>query len=61
MLRIKMLEYFKKQEMLLTNAKQNNNISSDIIEPDFGIYMRKKTPNKLFGITLFILFIPLNS
>lgn len=61
MLGIKMLEYFKKQEILLTDTKQNHNISSDIIESGFGIYKDKKSPNKLFGITPFILFIPLHS
>lgn len=61
MLGVKMLEYFKKQEMLLADTKQNHNISSDIIESDFGIYKDKKSPNKLFGITPFILFIPLHS
>lgn len=61
MLGIEILKYFKKQEMLLADTKQNHNVSSDIIESDFGIYKDKKSPNKLFGITPFILFIPLHS
>lgn len=48
MLGVKMLEYFKKQEMLLADTKQNHSISSDIIESDFGIYKDKKSLNKLF-------------
>jgi hypothetical protein len=54
-----MLEYFRKEEALLINDRQNDNISSDIIESDFGIYKSKKSPNKLYGITPFVLLIPL--
>jgi hypothetical protein len=61
MLGIEMLEYFKKQEAILIDAKQNHNISSDIIESNFGIYKEKKSPNKLYGITPFVLFIPLHA
>lgn len=61
MLGVEMLEYFKKQEMILVDAQQNHNISSDIIESSFGIYKEKKSPNKLYGITPFILFIPLHA
>lgn len=60
MLGVKMLEYFKKYKMLLADTKQNHKISSDIIDSDFGVYKDKKSPNKLFGITPFILFIPLH-
>ena len=56
---IKMLEYFRKEEALLINDRQNDNISSDIIESDFGIFKSKKSPNKLYGITPFVLLIPL--
>lgn len=55
MLGVKMLEYFKKYGMLLTDTKQKHKISSDIIHSDFGVYKDKKSPNKLFGITPFIL------
>lgn len=61
MLGVKMLEYFKKHEMLLADTKQNHKISSDIIASDFGIYKDKKSPDRLFGISPFILFIPLHS
>lgn len=56
----KMLEYFEIEEALLTND-MNINISSDIIESTFGIYKSKKSPNKLYGVTPFILTIPLYS
>ncbi len=59
MLGVKMLEYFKKHEMLLADTKQNHKIFSDIIAS--GIYKDKKSPDKLFGISSFILFIPLRS
>lgn len=55
---IKMLEYFNKEESLLTGS-MSINISSDIIESTFGIYKSKKAPNKLYGITSFVLTIPL--
>ena len=35
------------------------NLSSDIIESTFGIYKSKKSPNKLYGVTSFVLTIPL--
>ena len=59
MLGIRMLDYFKKEEALLVDDVQNDNISSDIIESDFGIFKMKKSPNKLYGITPFVLLIPL--
>lgn len=57
---IKMLEYFKREEALLT-GNMSINISSDIIESTFGIYKNKKSPNKLHGVTSFVLTIPLYS
>ena len=53
-----MLEYFNREETLLT-GNMNVNISSDIIESTFGIYKSKKSQNKLYGITSFVLTIPL--
>ena len=55
---IKMLEYFNREEALLT-ANMSINVSSDIIESTFGIYKSKKSPNKLYGVTSFVLTIPL--
>ena len=40
---------------------QADNISSDIIESTFGVFKQKKSPNKLYGITPFVLFIPLHA
>lgn len=51
-------QYILKEGELLDNEKSIHNISSDIIESAFGIYKARKSPNKLFGVTSFILFIP---
>lgn len=40
---------------------ESRNISSDIIESTFGVFKQKKSPNKLYGITPFVLFIPLHA
>ena len=61
MLGIKILEYFKKQEEKLKDNYESHNISSDIIESTFGVFKQKKSPNKLYGITPFVLFIPLHA
>ena len=61
MLGIKILEYFKQQEEKLKDNYESHNISSDIIESTFGVFKQKKSPNKLYGITPFVLFIPLHA
>lgn len=61
MLGIRMLDYLVKHKALLTDHSVNINISSDIIESEFGIFKLKKSPNKLYGITPFVLFLPLYS
>lgn len=43
---------------LLENEKSAHNNSSDIIESTFGIYKQRKSANKLYGVTAFILFMP---
>lgn len=40
---------------------ESRNFSSNIIESTFGIFKQKKSPNKLYGITPFVLFIPLHT
>ena len=57
---VKMFEYFNREEALLT-GNMSINISSDIIESTFGIYKSKKSPNKLHGVTSFVLTVPLYS
>lgn len=55
------MEYLKEQEVRLNGSCESHNISSDIIESTFGIFKQKKSPNKLYGITPFVLFIPLHA
>lgn len=50
--------YIFKEGEILENKKSIHNNSSDIIESTFGIYKQRKSPNKLFGVTSFILLIP---
>lgn len=57
---IEMLEYFKREEAPLS-GNMSINLSSDIIESTFGICKSKKSPNKLYGVTSFVLTIPLYS
>lgn len=61
MLGIEILEYLKEHEAKLNDSNESCNISSDIIESTFGIFKQKKSPNKLYGITPFVLFIPLHA
>lgn len=61
MLGIRILEYLTVQEVKLNGSYESRNISSDIIESTFGIFKQKKSPNKLYGITPFVLFIPLHA
>lgn len=56
---LEMLDYFKSQASLLSDPGDIRNISSDIIESDFGIFKAKKSPNKLYGITSLVLMLPL--
>ena len=37
---------------------ETHNLSSDIIESTFGVFKQKKSPNHLYGVTPFVLFIP---
>ena len=50
--------FLQEEEKLLMNENSVHNNSSDIIESTFGIYKRRKSPNKLYGVTSFILFMP---
>ena len=54
-----MLDYFKGQAAILNGSRQIHNISSDIIESEFGILKSKVSPNKLNGFTPMILILPL--
>lgn len=52
-------QFLKKEAMLLGEDITARNNSSDVIESLFGVYKSRKSPNKLNGITPFILFVPI--
>lgn len=54
---MKVWDYLKEEASLLKPG-QTHNLSSDIIESIFGIFKQKKSPNHLYGVTPFVLFIP---
>ncbi|GAB1416998.1 hypothetical protein MASR2M117_24040 [Paludibacter sp.] len=57
-----LLHNFLTQEVkVITTGGAVHNNSSDIIESIFGKYKARKSPNKLNGITSFVLFIPLQT
>ena len=43
---------------MLKPGERAHNLSSDIIESTFGVYKDRKSPNNLYGVTPFVLFIP---
>ena len=53
---MKVWDYLKAEAALLKPG-ETHNLSSDIIESIFGIFKQKKSPNYLYGITPFVLFI----
>ena len=54
----KVWSYLKEEKDKLKPNEWAHNISSDIIESTFGVFKARKSPNKLYGITPFVLFIP---
>ena len=53
------VEFLKKEIILVGSKVTVHNNSSDIIESLFGKYKSRKSPNKLYGITSHILFMPI--
>ncbi len=51
--------FLKEEAKLLSEEIPAHNNSSDIIESLFGKYKERKSPNKLYGVTSQVLFIPL--
>lgn len=60
-LRRLIIDYLDKESELLTEEHPRHNISSDIIESDFGIFKDSMPANKTNGFTESILYIPLRS
>lgn len=54
-------EYFDTEGRLLTTEHPVHNISSDIIESDFGLFKDRMPMNKTHGFTESMLYIPLKS
>jgi len=57
-LMMKVWSYLKEEVSKLKPNEWAHNLSSDIIESTFGVFKARKSPNKLYGITPFVLFIP---
>jgi hypothetical protein len=53
------IQFIEKEEALLNLLITAHNNSSDILESLFGTFKARKSPNKLYGITPFILFLPI--
>lgn len=56
-----MLGYFATEVSLLKNKDEVHHISSDLIESLFGYFKERMSPNRMYGVTGFILVLPLHS
>lgn len=56
-----MLGYFATEVSLLKNKDEVHHISSDLIESLFGYFKERKSPNRMYGVTGFILVLPLHN
>lgn len=54
-----MIGYFATETALLASDEEVHNVSSDIIESLFGGFKERKSPNRMYGVTGFILVMPL--
>lgn len=57
-LMVKVWSYLKDEVSKLKPYEWAHNLSSDIIESTFGVFKDRKSPNHLYGVTPFVLFIP---
>ena len=56
-----MIGYFGQETAMIGNDKETHNVSSDIIESLFGGFKERKSPNRMYGVTGFILVMPLET
>lgn len=56
-----MLEYFRKETALLNTGEDAHNVSSDIIESSFGYFKERKSDNRMYGVTSFVMILPLHT
>lgn len=55
------MDYLDKECMLLTDEYPIHNISSDLIESEFGIFKADVSSNKINGFTVSVLYIPIRA
>lgn len=51
-------QFLDKEVSMMKDDDYPRNNSSDIIESTFGVFKARKSPNKLYGVTSFVLFLP---
>lgn len=56
-----MIGYFTQETAMLGSDEEVHNVSSDIIESLFGGFKERKSPNRMYGVTGFILVMPLET
>lgn len=61
MLKACVLEYLDKEAKLLSKEHPVHNITSDLIESEFGIFKESLPSNKINGFTISVLYIPIRA
>lgn len=56
-----MIGYFRKEAALLNTEEDAHNVSSDIIESSFGYFKERKSDNRMYGVTGFVMILPLHT
>ena len=56
-----MFGYFRKEAALLNTGEDAHNVSSDIIESSFGYFKERKSDNRMYGVTGFVMILPLHT
>ena len=56
-----MTSYFTQEAAMLGSDGDAHNVASDIIESLFGGFKERKSPNRMYGVTGFILVMPLET
>ena len=56
-----LLGYFRKEAALLKASDESHNVSSDIIESSFGYFKERKSDNRMYGVTGFVMVLPLHT
>ena len=57
----KVLDYLDRESLLLTHEHPVHNITSDLIESEFGIFKAAMPSNKVCGFTASVLYIPIRA